>query len=139
VSAIIYRKLDQNGDYTFGRRNAFFSETEAVAQAVKTRLLLFKGEWWENILDGTPFFQEIAGQFFSAADRAAQIDLVFSERITGTRGVAEITVFNSEINPHTRTYSASVTIRTIYDREFQISVTGAGGGLLSIEILKGGI
>ena len=31
-----YRKLDENGDYTFGRRNEMLEGTEAVAQAVKT-------------------------------------------------------------------------------------------------------
>ena len=128
-----YRKLDGNGDYTFGRRNAFYSDAEAVAQAVKTRLLLLKGEWWENILDGTPFVQEVAGQFVPSGDNTAQVDLVFSERILGTRGVTEILEFDSRINPQTRTYSASVTIVTIYDFEFQINISGAGG-LLAVAI-----
>ena len=136
MDAIIYRKLDENGDYTFGRRNAFVADAEAVAQAVKTRLLHFKGEWWENILDGTPFFQEVAGQFFPSADNAAQVDLIFSERILGTRGVREITVFDSQIDPQTRTYSASITALTIYDAEFQINIIGAGAALNVT--LKGG-
>jgi|GEM_PF-256017 len=126
---MIYRKLDENGDYTFGRRNAFYSDIEAVAQAVKTRLLHFKGEWWENIYDGTPFFQEVAGQFFPAADNAAQVDLIFSERILGTQGVTEITAFDSQINPQTREYSASITIMTIYNIEFQANITGDGVNL----------
>jgi hypothetical protein len=135
VSAIIYRKLDVNGDYTFGRRDSFYSEVEAVAQAVKTRLLHFKGEWWENITDGTPFFQEVAGQFFPT-DNPAQIDLVFAERILGTQGVTEITEFDSRINPQTRTYSASITVATIYDTIFQINIFGAGVQL-TIALLGG--
>lgn len=110
---------------------------EAVAQAVKTRLLLLKGEWWENILNGTPLFEEVEGQFFSLAERTSQVDLIFSERISGTKGVTEITTFDSEINPHTRTYSASITINTIYGSEFQIGIGDAGGGLLRV-MRKGG-
>ena len=129
MSEIIYRKLDENGDYTFGRRNAFYSDTEAVAQAVKTRLLHFKGEWWEDLTDGTPFFQEIAGHFFPFADDPSQVDLIFSERILGTQGVNEITAFDSRINTQTRTYTASITITTIYDGEFGINIIGGGAGL----------
>jgi hypothetical protein len=87
VREVKYRKLDLDGDYTFGRRNEFCTDVEAVAQAVRTRLLLLKGEWWENTIDGTPFFEEVAGQFFSSIEDASQVDLVFSERITGTQGV----------------------------------------------------
>ena len=136
MSAIIYRKLDENGDYTFGRRNAFYFDTEAVAQAVITRLLHFKGEWWENLADGTPFFQEVAGHFFSFAENPSRVDLIFSERILGTQGVKEITEFDSRIDTQTRTYSASITIVTIYDTEFQILISGDGGSL-NIS-LKGG-
>lgn len=137
MSAIIYRKLDENGDYTFGRRDEFYSDVEAVAQAVKTRLLHFRGEWWENILDGTPFFQDVAGQFFASSNNAAQVDLIFAERINGTMGVVEITEFESRIDPQTRTYSASIAVRTIYDAVFQLNIIGAGGGFLDIA-LQGG-
>jgi hypothetical protein len=137
VAAIIYRKLDENGDYTFGRRDEFYSDVEAVAQAVKTRLLHFRGEWWENIRDGTPFFQDVAGQFFASSNAASRVDLIFSQRINGTTGVLEITEFDSRIDPQTRTYSASITVRTIYGAAFQMNIIGAGGGFLDIA-LQGG-
>ena len=129
MRAIIYRKLDESGDYTFGRRNAFVSESEAVMQAVITRLLHFKGEWWENLADGTPFFQDVAGQFFPFPENPSQVDLIFSERILGTQGVSEITTFDSRIDTQTRTYSASITITTIYEEEFQINIIGVGATL----------
>lgn len=131
-----YRKLDGNDDYTFGRRNEFYTSVEAVAQAVKTRLRLLLGEWWENTEDGTPLFQEVEGQFFSC-DNVSQVDLIFAERITGTQGVSEITEFESELNPNTRTYSASITINTIYGEAFKVDVSSAVGGIVSIA-LKGG-
>lgn len=137
MSAIRYRKLDANDDYTFGRRDLFNFNVEAVAQAVKTRLLHLRGEWWENILDGTPLFQEVMGQFFTA-ESVSEIDLVFSERITGTQGVTEITEFDSRVNLQTRTYSASIRIDTIFGEQFTIDITGAGGGILDVALQGGG-
>jgi hypothetical protein len=138
-----YRKLDENDDYTFGfcvnqakshgRRDEFYYDTEAVAQAVKTRLLLLYGEWWEDTSDGTPLFEEVLGHRFRSDGRPAMVDLVFSERITATQGVSEITFFDSGINPNTRGYWADITIKTIYDTEFQLTLS-AGSGILDIII-----
>jgi hypothetical protein len=128
-----YRKLDENGDYTFGQRDEFYYDTEAVAQAVKTRLLLLYGEWWEDTTDGTPLFEEVLGRRFRTDGRPAEVDLVFSERITTTQGVTEITSFDSGINSNTRGYWADITIKTIYDTEFSVRLS-AGDGLLNISI-----
>ncbi len=118
-----YRKLDSNGDYTLGRRDEILEDTEAVAQAVKTRILLLLGEWWENPKDGTPLFEEVLGQRYRTDETPDQVDLVFSERINGTQGVADITNFESRIDPETRVYTASITVKTIYDTEFSVSLS----------------
>lgn len=118
-----YRKLDSSGDYIFGRRDEMLEETEAVAQAVKTRILLLLGEWWENPKDGTPLFEEVLGQRYRTDETPDQVDLVFSERINGTQGVADITNFESRIDPETRVYTASITVKTIYDTEFSVSLS----------------
>ena len=128
-----YRKLDVNDDYTFGRRDLFYYDTEAVAQAVKTRLLLLYSEWWEDITDGTPLFEQVLGHRFRTDGRPTQVDLVFSERITTTQGVTEITFFDSGINPDTRGYWADITIKTVYDTDFRLSLS-AGNGILDIII-----
>ena len=50
-----YRKLDENGDYSFGNNSLdFISDADAIAQAIKTKILLFYGEWWENTAIGIP-------------------------------------------------------------------------------------
>ena len=54
---MIYRMLDADGDYVFGRsKHAYLEGVEAVAQAIKTRLLLLYAEWWEDREDGLPLF-----------------------------------------------------------------------------------
>lgn len=57
-----YRKLTNTGDYTFGTNNNFLDGIEAVGQKIKTSLLLFSGEWWEDLNLGIPMFQSILGQ-----------------------------------------------------------------------------
>ncbi len=128
-----YRKLDENGDYTIGRRNEMYEGTEAVAQAVKTRLLLLFGEWWENRQDGTPLFEKVFGQRQRVDETPDEIDLVFSERINSTQGVSEITRFESKIDAESRAYTADITIKTIYDTEFSVSLS-SGANPLEIKL-----
>jgi hypothetical protein len=128
-----YRKLDEFDDYTFGKRDVMCYGTEAVAQAVKTRILLLLGEWWESPDDGTPLFERILGRRFRTDEPLTEVDLILSERINGTQGVAEITRFDSDMNPETRGYTADVIIKTVYDTELQMQIS-SGVGLLNIMI-----
>lgn len=105
-----YRALDESGDYTFGQ-NKFFKGREAVGQAILTRLKLLYGEWWEKTDDGLPLFENVFG-VFASGERKDAVDLIISERITGTPGVEKIVSFESEF--HKRVYSANCTINTIY-------------------------
>jgi hypothetical protein len=113
-----YRKLDADGDYSFGQ-NRFLHDTEAVGQAIVTRMKLLYGEWWECTDDGLPLFEQILGVFADEQKKNA-VDLIISERISGTRGVRNITRFKSEF--HNRRYSAHCTVNTIFgDIEFEIA------------------
>jgi hypothetical protein len=117
--SITYRKLDNNGDYIFGRPSTeFLTNTEAVAQAIKTRLLLLYGEWWETITDGTPFWQQIAG---ANGNKKSVVDSILQERISGTTGVKSIAAFASTFNPSTRTYTFTATVLTDYSTTVTIS------------------
>ena len=105
-----YRELDENGDSTFGQ-NRFLKNIEAVGQALVTRLKLLYGEWWEQTDDGLPLFERILGVFVSEQSLSA-VDLIISERITGTPGVQNITVFTSEL--YNRVYSAHCAVSTVF-------------------------
>lgn len=116
-----YRKLDVNGDYSFGRGGQdFHSGTMAVAQAVKTRLLLLQGEWWEDLDNGLPLFQNILGASGSP-DSLNGIDLLIQERITETPGVKTLSNYSRTFED--RTLSLSCSIETIYgDAEIEITL-----------------
>lgn len=93
---MLYRKLDNNSDYVFGHgSDDYISDVDAVAQAVKTRLLLLLGEWWEDLDDGLALFQTILQQRNTPAGRLT-IDTVVRERIAGTEGLTQIVTYTGE-------------------------------------------
>ncbi len=110
-----YRKLDSNGDYVFGQNeDDFFNGAEAVAQAVKTRLKLMLGEWWEQTDDGVPYLESILGQFSNEQTQAAAQYLI-TKCVLDTPGVQSIV--ETEITSNKakeRTLSIRFTMQTIY-------------------------
>lgn len=123
--SVSYRKLSDGGDYTFGHGMAdFYRDAQAVGQAVKTRLLLLYGEWWEDTDNGTPLFQEILRK--SMSDKSVQaVDLIIKDRILDVDGVDSITSFKSTVDKRTRVYRADVELATIYG---ETSLTFSIGG-----------
>lgn len=106
-----YRKIDIDGDYTLGTTQDFLTDTpETVAQAVKTRLALWAGEWFLDTSDGTPWIDRILGKRFIGRNH----DAVIRQRILETPGVVEISDYSSTINGETRSLSVAATITTTY-------------------------
>lgn len=108
-----YRKLDENGDMVFGHQQFDFyrDNPEAVAQAVKTRLMLWLEEWYLDTEDGTPWQDGIIGK---GTDITA--DALIRARILGTQGVLSIVdgTYSSTLNRDTRRLPVSCTIDTAY-------------------------
>jgi hypothetical protein len=106
-----YRKLDADGDYTFGGGRADFlvNSPEAVGQAVLTRLQLFKGEWFVDTADGTPWQTEVLGEHTRAT-----YDMAVRNRILSTQGVVQIDDYDSEFEPNSRKLTINCTITTAY-------------------------
>ena len=108
-----YRKLTSDGDYSFGHQQYDFyrDSPEAVAQAVKTRLMLWLREWYLDLEDGTPWLDGILGK---GTDLTA--DAFIRARILGTTGVVEIVdgTYSSTLDRDARKLSVSCTIDTVY-------------------------
>jgi len=114
---MLYRALSPTGDYTFGfGRGCFISDDAAVAQAVQTKLTLFTGDFWENLNDGLPFFQEIAG----SSDKAL-IDLLYQSRILQVPNVVSIASFSSNIDAK-RVYTAQISVKTSFGTTVEVTI-----------------
>lgn len=105
-----YRKLDENGDYTFGNNSQdYIDGLEAIAQAIQTKVLLFYGEWWENIGIGIPMFQSIIGQM-DPENLKMSASLLITQRIMEVEGV--LSVENLEIERDGRSLRYTIDVNT---------------------------
>ena len=113
-----YRKLDVNGDYSFGAGKADFhvNSPEAVAQAVLTRLNLWVGEWFVNVDDGTGWTTDVLGKGTSSL-----YELMLRDRTLGAPGVKSILDFQATYKADSRELNVQIDIDTIYG---QATVSG---------------
>lgn len=113
------RRLDENHDMTFGQGLASLAyDQEAVAQRVRTRLYMLKGEWFLDTDAGVPYLQEITTR---------PMDLFLTEStlratIADTEGVSSIDAFSMSYNSTTRILSVETTVSTIYNSTANIKV-----------------
>lgn len=108
-----YRREDESGDYTFGQGDDSFliNTPECVAQAVKTRFELWKGQWFLDTTEGTPYIQSVLGK-----QRPDVYNLAIRDRISSTPGVLSILSFDTVNDGTTRRVSFTVSINTIYGK-----------------------
>ena len=112
-----YRRLDNDGDYTFGAGGAdMLVDIEACAQSIRTRLWLLFGEWWEDLTDGLPLFQKILAQRdINIASGAIR------NRILSTPHVRDIIYFSADWDNEQRYLLISCVVDTDYG---QVNVEG---------------
>lgn len=106
-----YRREDADGDYTFGQGDNTFlvNSPETVAQAVKTRFNLWRGQWFLDTAAGTPYIQSILGK-----QPPDVYNLAIRQHILETQGVSSIISFDTTVDSKTRRVLFASTIDTIY-------------------------
>lgn len=109
---LIYRKLDENGDYVWGNSmNDMLSGQEAMRQVIQTRLHAIQGEWWEGDRTALPYYTEMLGAPGSMA-QIQKIDLMIIARLMDTINVVNVTDFVSSFSA--RKYQCSCNVHTVY-------------------------
>ncbi len=108
MATITVRALGPNNDPLQGSgQNNFLSDLDAVVQIIRTRLLLFEGEWFLNLLDGLPLFQSILGS--SGGQTNLQLIMnIIAQRISQTPYVTSIGSVTATFQNRTFTFSAQV-------------------------------
>lgn len=114
-----YRKQEEyTEDFTFGYgKGNFIAGNASVAQAIKTKILLFYGEWWENLGLGIPMFQSIIGQTNKNTVNIAAQSLI-RKRVLEVKEVLEIVSLSASVE--NRTFSCKIVCRT--DNEELVTV-----------------
>src|ERR1700744_5567744 len=106
MALITVRALGANNEPQMGQgQGNFLSDADAVAQIIRTRLLLLEGEWWENLDEGLPLWQNILTY---GANNLAALDLFIQDRISGAPYVTRVSNVQSSIVNRRLSYSATV-------------------------------
>lgn len=117
---MLVRRLDDNHDMTFGRGIADMArDDEATAQAVKTRLLLLKGEWFLDTEAGVPYLQQIAVK----PANLPLAEAIIKQTILETEGVEALRSFGMTFDRDTRRLTIQATVTNIYGSVVNIKVT----------------
>ena len=112
LTALRYRKLDEDGDMMFGAvQSPMLNKLDAMPQLIRTRLLTFEGEWWESD-DGLPLFTEILGRPQSEDDRLSA-ELAIINYLTETVGIISVYDVFSEFIPF-RGFHFQCRVQTVY-------------------------
>ena len=114
-----YRALSLSGDYTFGAglANFLINTPAAVAQSVKTRLLLWQGQWFLDTTIGTPWLTDVLGK-----NTQSLYDRAIRTVILETIGVTSIENYSSTFDSTARTLTVTMTLNTIYGQTTEQTV-----------------
>jgi len=82
--------------------------TEALAQRLRTRLRLFRGDWFLDLLQGVPYHDFVLHKRSTAAVQRE----VFRRAIASMRGVREVVSLDVELDGSTRTLLVTGEVRT---------------------------
>lgn len=117
-----YRALSKKGDYVFGGgQNSYLTGDEAVAQAIKTKILLFYYEWWEDLGMGIPMFQSILGQTNPETVKTSLTELL-EKRILEIDEVKELSDIQIQYDRSKMSFSITITAKTIDNTSVEVEV-----------------
>lgn len=100
--------LDSDGDIVVRDGDLVWARgVDAVAQIIRIRLLMFKGEWFANLDAGVPYYQDLLGQKYDEA----KVQDAMRAAITGAPGVAEVLSLRVTFNGATRSVRVDWEVR----------------------------
>lgn len=102
--------------------------SEEVKQQIFTRFGFFRGEYWRDLLAGTPWFQHILIKGYS--DRVVRS--VLSQVLLGVPGVASISKLTYTVDGPTRHMEVEAEVRTVEGET--LTITDSTFGLFRVDV-----
>ena len=84
-------------------------DVDQICQNLGIRLRFVLGEWYLDITQGIPYFEV----FFKKSPNQIQMESVLKQEIVNTRGILELTSFESEFDSPNRIYSVKFGAKAI--------------------------
>lgn len=115
ANTISVRALDSAGEPIWGNgQGAFITDLEAVAQIIKTTLLLLRGEWWESLSIGTAMFGQGGILGSPGTVNSGVAAAIIQQRILSVPYVTEILNLQTTFNSADRAFGVSCTVATAF-------------------------
>ncbi|MCK3654211.1 hypothetical protein A4G19_15865 [Pasteurellaceae bacterium Macca] len=112
------RRLDAEHDWTFGQGlGNYASQSESVAQRVKTALWSFEGDWFLDLEHGLPWFEMMERIDWARIEREVK------GCVLQTEGVQAITNYHATLT-NTRILLIEVSYLDEYQQSHQVSYQG---------------
>lgn len=111
--------LDSTGDIVVTTDVQMVSGVAAVTQAIRVRLLTFKGEWSLDLDHGFPWFQEVFGAKYQP-DRIRSLVRAF---ILETPNVLDVLSLDVTFNGATRELTVTFAVNTVFGVSATTTVT----------------
>lgn len=107
-----YRAIDQHGDYVLGNnQNDYLTGTNAVGQAVATKLRMIYGEWFEDVAIGLPYFRSMLGQVNSDQIKRA-LTMAVTQALQDLSEVQTVNGITIDYDNSKRTLKMTVDVTT---------------------------
>ena len=101
---------ETTGDLDLSGGDLILTENEeTIDQHVRANLRSFKGEWFLNLDEGVPYYQDILKKNQSPV----LIDAILKEAILNSYGVTELTAFEIKVDTETRKMFLDFEINTV--------------------------
>lgn len=108
-------KIADDGDILLDEQGLHFvSGTDAIVQAARFRLLLFKGEWFLNQDIGVPYFEELIGDASKRAGVEDRARAAFAAAILDVPGIETILQLDVKKNNTSRTLTVTWQARAAF-------------------------
>ena len=102
--------LDSDGDMVVDSDLHFSTGAEAVAQGIRIRLQMFKGEWFLDLDTGVPYWDDLLGAKYNEVRARA----AFRDAIVSAPGVDELITLKVTFDGATRTLAVSWEVRCAF-------------------------
>lgn len=113
---MIFRSLDENGDWTFGKgKNNYASLNNAIALNIRTRLYSWLGDCFFAQNEGIDWYNRMGSK-----NQRELLEQELRRTILQSEGVTGIVTFDTILVG--RQFTANYTITTIYSKSYQDSV-----------------
>lgn len=114
---MIFRNLDSNGDFTFGRGVAnYINQNAAIGLNIKTRILSWVGDCFFDTGAGIDWANRLGSK-----NQRALLELDLKRIILQSSGVTGIVSFDTNLTG--RSFTANYTVNTIYSKGYSNSVS----------------